>query len=288
MNTENRYPVTASMFMLREIIHRQEQVKRGYQLLKRKAEALRIRGRQATAELASTQAILGHTLKEAYISLAAIKFTNGEPNALVLENIGQAQVRVQRISENISGVATVSLQAVEDLTVGDVFRYAGLGAGGHRTGEAKKAFREAIRILVKFASLRNTCILLDEAIRTTLRKVNGIEKIIMPKLRNTENYILMEMDEREREEFHRLKMVKAKKIRSQTIAKLRPELPCGDNGDSSVSSDASSSRIRSLEHLTSILHPCTAPLSTSTDSMGDIKPDPACYPHNWDDDDLLF
>lgn len=78
--------------MLKEIKHRQEQVLRGYQLLKRKAEALRIKGRQATAELATTQAILGHTLREAYISLAAIKFTNGESNALILENIGQVNV----------------------------------------------------------------------------------------------------------------------------------------------------------------------------------------------------
>ncbi|XP_059047899.1 V-type proton ATPase subunit D-like [Achroia grisella] len=286
MNTDNRYPVTASMFMLREITHRQEQVKRGYQLLRRKAEALRIRGRQAAAELASTQAILGHTLREAYISLAAIKFTNGETNALVLENIGQAQIRVQRISENISGVATVSLQAVEDSTVGDVFRYAGLGAGGHRTGEAKKAFKEAIHILVKFASLRNTCILLDEALRTTFRKINGIEKVIMPKLRNTEVYILMEMDEREREDFHRLKMVKAKKIQNQAIAKLRPEPRGGDSGDSSVSNGPSSSRIRSLDCLTSILYPCTAPIANSTESEGDVKP--TCYSHHWDDDDLLF
>lgn len=96
MNTENRYPVTASLFMLREIKHRQDQVRRGYQLLKRKTEALRLRGRQATAELASTQAILGHTLREAYISLAAIKFTNGESNALVLENIGQVRFFVPK------------------------------------------------------------------------------------------------------------------------------------------------------------------------------------------------
>ncbi|XP_026727676.1 V-type proton ATPase subunit D-like [Trichoplusia ni] len=289
MNTDNRYPVTASLFMLKEIKHRQEQVNRGYQLLKRKAEALRMRGRQAASELASTQAILGHTLREAYISLAAIKFTNGESNALVLENIGQAQVRVLRIPENISGVSTVCLQALEETVgIGDTFRYAGLGAGGHRTGEAKKAFREAVRILIKFASLRNTCILLDESIRTTLRKVNGIEKVIMPKLRNTENYILTEMDEREREEFHRLKMVKAKKIRSQARAKLRQDTKDGGAGESTEIVAATAVlpvSTRSVECFTSILT-CRSSLSSTTDS-GDFNK-PICYPHNWDDDDLLF
>lgn len=92
MNTENRYPVTASLFMLREIKRRQEQVNRGYQLLKRKTEALRLRGRQTGAELAATQGVLGHILREAYISLAAVKFTNGESNAMVLENIGEVTV----------------------------------------------------------------------------------------------------------------------------------------------------------------------------------------------------
>lgn len=89
MNAENRYPVTASMFMLREIKNRQEKVNKGYQLLKRKADALRIRGHQAATELVTTQAVLDHTLKEAYISLAAIKFTNGESNALILENVDE-------------------------------------------------------------------------------------------------------------------------------------------------------------------------------------------------------
>ncbi|KAJ8718361.1 hypothetical protein PYW08_002598 [Mythimna loreyi] len=286
---ENRYPVTASLFMLKEIKHRQEQVNRGYQLLKRKAEALRIRGRQVASELASTQAILGHTLREAYITLAAVKFTNGESNALVLENIGQAQIRVQRVAENISGVSTVSLLAVEEDGIGDSFRYAGLGAGGHRTGEAKKAFREAVRILVKFASLRNSCILLDEAIRTTLRKVNGIEKVIMPKLRNTENYILTEMDEREREEFHRLKMVKAKKVKTRTRLLLRQSSSaCGAGEAKEESGDESPAplpiRRHSIECLTGILT-CTSTLSMTTES-GDFKP--VCYPHNWDDDDLLF
>ncbi|XP_073959943.1 V-type proton ATPase subunit D 2-like [Choristoneura fumiferana] len=291
MNTTDRYPATASLFMLREIKRRQELVHRGHELLKRKTEALRFRGRQTASDLSITQGILGHTLREAYISLAAIKFTNGESNALVLENIGQAQVRVRRIPENISGVATVSLQAIEESGISDSLRYAGLGAGGHRTGEAKKAFREAVHILIKFASLRNTCILLDTAIRSTLRKVNGIEKVIMPKLHNTENYIQMEMAEREREELHRLKMVKAKKIRAKALAKLRLEHPeSGGSGESSeVASSRSASRIRSIECLTSILYTCNSPLSSTTDSAGDYSSyKPTCCPPGWDDEDLLF
>ena len=63
----------------------------------------------------------------------------------------------------------MSLQIVEDNTVNDALRYAGLGAGGHRTAETKKAFRKAIKLLITFASLRNTCLLLDEAKKSTLR-----------------------------------------------------------------------------------------------------------------------
>ncbi|XP_045775838.1 V-type proton ATPase subunit D-like [Maniola jurtina] len=285
MNSENRYPVAASLFMLREIKNRQEKVLRGYQLLKRKTEALRIRGRQAASELATTQAIMGHTLREAYISLAAIKFTNGESNALVLENVGEAQIRVQRVLENISGVSTVSLQVIEDGSANDALRYAGLGAGGHRTAQTKDAFREATKLLVKFASLRNTCLLLDEAIKSTLRKVNGIEKVIMPKLRNTENYILTEIDEREREEFHRLKMVKAKKNMGQILPKVKStkEPICGD-----ILCEIDGSSVPSISQEDSL--ECIADgqitISSTTVSGGDFKP--VCYPHNWDDEDLLF
>ncbi|XP_063627446.1 V-type proton ATPase subunit D-like [Cydia splendana] len=289
MNTTDRYPATASQFMLREIKRQQELVNRGYQLLKRKAEALRLKGRQTASDLSVTQAVLGHTLKEAYISLAAVKFTNGESNALVLENIEEAQIRVQRIPENISGVSTVTLHAIEELGASDALRYAGLGAGGHRTGEAKKAFREAVHILIKFASLRNTCILLDNAIRSTLRKVNGIEKVIMPKLSNTMKYIQVELAEREREEMHRLKMVKAKKIRAKALATMR--LENSQDGDSSAGGESgeidvhSAARIRSVECLTSII--CACKSLPSTDSLEDFSK-PVCQPAEWDDEDLLF
>ncbi|XP_028026048.1 V-type proton ATPase subunit D-like [Bombyx mandarina] len=285
MNIENRYQVTASLFMLKEIKRRQEHVDRGYELLKRKAEGLRIKGRQVASELIATHGLLSHKMKEAYMSLAAIKFTNGESNALVLENVEQAQIRVQRITENVSGVTTTYLEAIEETGVTNALQYAGLGAGGHRTSEAKKSFREAVHLVLKLASLRKTCVLLDEAIRIAWRKVNGIEKVIMPKLRNTEHYILVEIDECEREEFHRLKMVKAKKLKNKAMAVHKPINRQG--GDHSVldSKPLVLSYEKSSDVLMSVLHPCQS-LTSSSVSFGDCKP--ICYPHNWDDDDLLF
>ncbi|XP_041980640.1 V-type proton ATPase subunit D-like [Aricia agestis] len=211
MNLENRYSVSASLFMLNEIKNRHQNVRKAHQLLKRQADALRSRLRQVALELCATQALVSHAMKEAYIALAAVKFTNGESNAFILENVAKAQVRVQRTQENIAGVPTMSLRAVEVPYVGDVLKYSGLAAGGHRTSEAKKSFRNAVTVLLKFATLRSTCGILNNALQSTQRKVNGIEKVIMPKLLNTEIYITKELDEREREEFYRLKMVKAKK-----------------------------------------------------------------------------
>jgi hypothetical protein len=50
-------------------------------------------------------------------------------------------------------------------------------------------------------------------IKITNRRVNAIEYVVKPKIENTISYIITELDEREREEFYRLKKVQGKKKR---------------------------------------------------------------------------
>jgi len=65
--------------------------------------------------------------------------------------------------------------------------------------------------LVELATLQTCFITLDEAIKVTNRRVNAIEHVIIPRIENTMNYIVTELDEMEREEFFRMKKIQAKK-----------------------------------------------------------------------------
>jgi V-type H+-transporting ATPase subunit D len=87
----------------------------------------------------------------------------------------------------------------------------GLARGGQRIKQCKDTYLKSLVGLIKLASLQTSFVTLDHAIRQTNRRVNAIEYVIQPKIRNTISYINDELDERDREEFYRLKKVQDKK-----------------------------------------------------------------------------
>merc|ERR1712152_40859 len=119
----------------------------------------------------------------------------------------------------------------------DSYEMTGLARGGQKVAELKKNYTAAVTLLVELASLQTSFVTLDEVIKTTNRRVNAIEHVIIPKIERTLAYIVSELDELEREEFFRLKKVqdKKKKIRKakeeEAAERRAAGLDEGDGGD---------------------------------------------------------
>ena len=87
----------------------------------------------------------------------------------------------------------------------------GLAQGRQQIIKCRKKFMDALALIVKIATLQTSYVTMDEVIKITNRRVNALEHVIQPKLEATIAYIQDEMDEQEREEFFRLKIVQVKK-----------------------------------------------------------------------------
>merc|ERR1711983_501989 len=118
----------------------------------------------------------------------------------------------------------------------DSYEMTGLARGGQKVAELKKNYTAAVTLLVELASLQTSFVTLDEVIKTTNRRVNAIEHVIIPKIERTLSYIVSELDELEREEFFRLKKVqdKKKKIRKLKEAEEEARRARGEDLDDDV------------------------------------------------------
>ncbi|XP_050404930.1 V-type proton ATPase subunit D [Patella vulgata] len=191
---------------------------KGHSLLKKKADALTLRFRNILKKIIETKMIMGDIMKTASFSLAEAKFATGDLNHMILQNVTKAQIKVKSKKENVAGVNLPIFEHYQDGA--DTYELTGLSRGGQQIDRLKKNYAKAIQLLVELASLQTSFVTLDEVIKITNRRVNAIEHVIIPKIERTLSYISTELDEREREEFYRLKKVQEKK---KAIRKIKEE-----------------------------------------------------------------
>jgi len=84
----------------------------------------------------------------------------------------------------------------------------GIGGTSVNTDVAMSRFVEVLPLLAELAELENAVMRLARELRKTQRRCNALSKIFMPDYRETINYIMGSLEERERESFVILKMIR--------------------------------------------------------------------------------
>lgn len=169
---------------------------KGHGLLKKKADALQMRFRLILGKIIEvgpagpdvaihvvtrstppprlqTKMLMGQVMKEAAFSLAEVKFTTGDINQIVLQNVTKAQIKIRTKKDNVAGVTLPMFEPYQDGV--DTYELAGLARGGQQLAKLKKNYQSAVRLLVELASLQTSFVTLDDVIKVTNRRVNAIE-----------------------------------------------------------------------------------------------------------------
>jgi len=182
----------------------------GHKLLKSKADALKVRFRDICKKIYQTKVGMSEQSSSAFFSMTQAEYAAGNFRNKVIEAHNMtAQVRVSSRTDNVAGVKLPVFSQYD--TGAEAGESLGLGGGGRKIGQCKEKFGEYLKALIVVASLQTSFLAMDEALKITNRRVNALENVTLPKINKVIDYINKELDELEREDFTRLKMVKKKK-----------------------------------------------------------------------------
>ncbi|RQM24522.1 hypothetical protein B5M09_001392 [Aphanomyces astaci] len=199
----------------------------GFELLKKKADALKMRFQLMLREIQKTKMAMSQEASDAFFSLSQAQYAAGDFRHKVVESVTTAEIRLENRIDNVAGVKLPVFTEVE--TSRDKAENIGLTGGGGKIQNCREKFRVLLKALVKLASLQTSFVTLDEALKVTNRRVNALDNVTIPRIDKVIDYIVRELDELEREDFVRIKKVQANKIEfaKEEAAKLEALVASG-------------------------------------------------------------
>lgn len=182
---------------------------KGYELLKQKADALKSRFNAICKQIYQTKIGMSSVSSKSYFSLTQAEYAAGNFRNKLLEGNMTASIRVTARTDNVVGVRLPVFNQID--TGAEPGENYGLSGGRKQIDKCRETFAEYVAALIKIASLQTSFNAMDEALKATSRRVNALENVVIPNINTIIKYIDSELDELEREDFTRLKMVKKKK-----------------------------------------------------------------------------
>ncbi|MBW6467906.1 MAG: V-type ATP synthase subunit D [Coriobacteriia bacterium] len=206
-----------------ELLERREQIKlaeQGMDLLKQKRDALLIEFMGVMDETLRLSESLQKNVAEAQYALAVAKAVDG---TVALRSAGmatQSEIVVDMTGTRIMGVSVPVVTKGESPIRSSFTRGYSVTGVSSRVDETADKFERILDVIIEYADIETRLKRLGEEIQKTNRRVNALEQVTVPALREQVSYIRQTLDERAREDLFRLKKVK-KKIESKKAAQAR-------------------------------------------------------------------
>jgi V/A-type H+-transporting ATPase subunit D len=196
-----------------ELLERRSQIalaEQGMDLLKQKRDALLIEFMSVMDETLRLSGSLQKTVAEAQYSLAIAKAVDGNVGVRSAAMATRGEVTVDMTGTKIMGVSVpVVTKGASPVRSSFTRGYAITGVSS-RIDETADRFERILDVIIEYADIETRLKRLGEEIQKTNRRVNALEQITVPGLREQVAYIRQTLDERAREDLFRLKKVKKK------------------------------------------------------------------------------
>ena len=183
----------------------------GYEILNRKREVLTGELIRVAHEAEQLQVQMWVLLEAAYRAMEQAQLQRGRENVAWAALAAKETLDVQLRFRGIMGVA---VPVVEATTRQQEMLYS-LGDTSASLDETALAFRKVVEMIPELSRLVTTVWRLAIELRKTQRRVNALQYIFIPEYEETVEFIVSSLEERDREETFRLKLLKTRAARGE-------------------------------------------------------------------------
>ena len=175
----------------------------GYDLMDRKRNILVREMMQMIDSAKEIQSDIGAVYEKAYAALKRANLTLGD-----CDRFARAVPVDDDLEIDCRSVMGVEIPTVRITPADCDVRNFGFEGTNSDFDEACRLFRQVKELTAKLAEIENSVCRLADAVEKTQKRSNALNNIMIPRLEETVKFITQALDEKEREEFSRLKVIK--------------------------------------------------------------------------------
>lgn len=176
----------------------------GFELLDRKRNILIREALSLIDDAESIELLIKESYKSAYSALQKANIELG-----IVDDLANSVPIDNGITISARSVMGIEIPTVT-LASSEKINYFGFHRSSIYLDEAYSSFQDVKQLSVKFAEVQSSIIRLAEGIRKTQKRANALKNIVIPRFESQVKFIASALDEKEREEFSRLKVIKKK------------------------------------------------------------------------------